>query len=232
MMASDPSKHLIPCFKNLDAYDIPKEFKNLQALDIADTMFSENLMRNIERFVGKGSVSEQRAFAHTSSYAPSGTQDPLLKRAFLFLEDGDWTSANEYCEKVLDSNPENANAYLGKLMSELRIKKSVHLANVLSDYGKNPNYLKALRFGDERLKAMLTRCLDASKAAIERKHEDERLAAHERELKVQYENAKAFIYSRSDEIKEVLVLGVVGKVNYYDTKNKIKYEIKGVELGD
>lgn len=52
------------------------------------------------------------------------------------------------------------------------------------------------------------------------------------EIYKKYESAKAFIYSRSDEIKEVLVLGVVGKVNYYDTKNKIKYEIKGVELGD
>ena len=31
----------------------------------------------------------------------------LLKRAFMFLEDGDWDSANKYCEKVLDVDPEN-----------------------------------------------------------------------------------------------------------------------------
>ena len=37
---------------------------------------------------------------------------PLLKRAFMFLEDGDWKSAEEYCEKVLDIDPENAEAYL------------------------------------------------------------------------------------------------------------------------
>lgn len=28
---------------------------------------------------------------------------PLLKRAFMFLEDGEWNNANEYCEKVLDT---------------------------------------------------------------------------------------------------------------------------------
>lgn len=26
--------------------------------------------------------------------------NPLLKRAFMFLEDGNWESADEYCEKV------------------------------------------------------------------------------------------------------------------------------------
>ena len=30
---------------------------------------------------------------------------PLLKRAYMLLEDGDWSSANEYCEKVLDIDP-------------------------------------------------------------------------------------------------------------------------------
>ena len=37
----------------------------------------------------------------------------------MFLEDGDWNSANEYCEKVLDMDPEDPSAYLGKLLSEL-----------------------------------------------------------------------------------------------------------------
>ena len=37
----------------------------------------------------------------------------------MFLEDGDWNSANEYCEKVLDMDSEDPSAYLGKLLSEL-----------------------------------------------------------------------------------------------------------------
>ena len=45
---------------------------------------------------------------------------PLLKRAFMFLEDGDFSRADEFCEQVLNLDPENAEAYLGKLMAEQR----------------------------------------------------------------------------------------------------------------
>ena len=34
--------------------------------------------------------------------------DALLKRVFMFLEEGDWSNADKYCEKVLDIDPENA----------------------------------------------------------------------------------------------------------------------------
>lgn len=47
--------------------------------------------------------------------------DALLKRIFMFLEEGDWSNADKYCEKVLDIDPENAEAYLGKLMVEYEL---------------------------------------------------------------------------------------------------------------
>ena len=47
--------------------------------------------------------------------------DPLLKRVFMFLEDGDWKKADEYCERILDTDPENCIAYIGKLCAELKL---------------------------------------------------------------------------------------------------------------
>ena len=47
--------------------------------------------------------------------------ESLLKRVFMFLEEGDWSNADNYCEKVLDIDPENAEAYLGKLMVEYEL---------------------------------------------------------------------------------------------------------------
>lgn len=81
---------------------------------------------------------------------------PLLKRAFMFLEDGDWNSANEYCEKVLDIDPENASAYLGKLLSGLRVRKQEALKDQAEPFDHNNNYQKAVRFADEKLKTALT----------------------------------------------------------------------------
>lgn len=53
MMGDDSSKALIPCYKNMDAYDMPKEFKNMQGLDIGEITFFDSLISNINRFLTK-----------------------------------------------------------------------------------------------------------------------------------------------------------------------------------
>ena len=84
-----------------------------------------------------------------------GTMSPLLERAFLFLEDGNWLSADEYCERVLDLDPKNTQAYLGKLMAELKVSKQEDLKNCAKPFDASNNYQKVVRFGDEAVKATL-----------------------------------------------------------------------------
>lgn len=81
--------------------------------------------------------------------------NPLLRRVFMFLEDGDWQRADEYCEKVLDLDPENAEAYLGKLMAELHVRTREALKDHPEPFDNQSNYQKVLRFGDEKLKQQL-----------------------------------------------------------------------------
>lgn len=81
---------------------------------------------------------------------------PLLKRAFLFLEDEEWNRADEYFEKVLDLDPENAQGYLGKLMAEFCVKKQEDLKDCPDPIDESDNFEKAIRFSDEELKAALT----------------------------------------------------------------------------
>ena len=64
----------------------------------------------------------------------------------MFLEDGNWKEADDYCEKVLDQDPENAQAYLGKLMAELQVRKQALLSDCEQSFEDNGNYLKILRF--------------------------------------------------------------------------------------
>lgn len=159
MMSENNSKHLIPCYKNLDAYDIPKEFKNRQALDMGEVTFFKNLIDNVERFIPKAKQGEIKVEQVVSSPA-GGTTDALLKRAFMFLEDGDFESADEYCEKVLDINPECAQAYLGKLMSELEVHKQDDLQNCEKPFDDSLNYQKTMRFADDDLKNKLAEDID------------------------------------------------------------------------
>ncbi|MCM1530360.1 MAG: DUF6273 domain-containing protein [Alistipes sp.] len=82
---------------------------------------------------------------------------PLLKRVKLFLEDGDWNSANEYCNKVLDLDPECAYAYFYLLMAKLNVRTEDEFEKLESANGINgvDNYKKAYRFADDALKARL-----------------------------------------------------------------------------
>ena len=46
----------------------------------------------------------------------------LLTRAFMLLEEGKWADACELLNKILSQNPENAQAHVGKLMIQLRVR--------------------------------------------------------------------------------------------------------------
>ncbi len=82
--------------------------------------------------------------------------DVLLKRAFLFLEEGDFERADNYIEATLNQEPENAEAYLAKLMIDLRVSTIEEFSNVGEPFDNNINYKRALRYGDEELKEKLT----------------------------------------------------------------------------
>ena len=93
--------------------------------------------------------------ANKSLSAEASNVSVLLKRVFLFLEDGKWKSADKYCERVLDLDPENACAYLGKLMAERHVYKKEQLVDCTEVFWGDRNYDKALRFGDEEFSTRL-----------------------------------------------------------------------------
>lgn len=152
-------KMLIPAYKDMDPYDLPEEFSHLQAQDMSKLGFMQDLIRGIKK-IAQADAPKTTVVKETVISGGNANTAPLLKRAFMFLEDGDWNSANEYCEKVLDIDPENASAYLGKLLSELRVRKQEALKEQAEPFDHNNNYQKAVRFADEKLKTALTGCIE------------------------------------------------------------------------
>lgn len=159
LIKNGAKKMLIPAYKDMDPYDLPEEFSHLQAQDMGKLGFMQDLIRGIKKIAASG---EQKTAAKPAAPAATGSTGaaPLLERAFLFLEDGKWPDADTYCEKVLDIDPKNAQAYLGKLMAELQVPKRGQLSDCAQPFDKNENYLKILRFGDEALKTELCEYID------------------------------------------------------------------------
>ena len=146
---SNGKKMLIPAYKDMDPYDLPEEFSHLQAQDMSKLGFMQDLIRGIKKIVSAGAPKAE--VKETVAVGGNVNVEPLLERAFMFLEDGDWGEANEYCEKVLDQDPKNARAYLGKLMAECRACRLEDLQNCRQPFDGNGNYNKILRFAEPKL---------------------------------------------------------------------------------
>ena len=146
---SNGKKMLIPAYKDMDPYDLPEEFSHLQAQDMSKLGFMQDLIRGIKKIVSAGAPKVE--VKETVAVGGNVNVEPLLERAFMFLEDGDWGEANEYCEKVLDQDPKNARAYLGKLMAECRACRMEDLQNCRQPFDGSGNYNKILRFAEPKL---------------------------------------------------------------------------------
>ena len=124
LIAAGQKKSLIPCYKNIDAYDMPKEFAKLQAQDLGKVGATQDLLRGIDKLIGKTSAPAVPAQPAPMQTAAAPNVDSLLRRGMLFLEDSDWENANAYFDKVLDIAPECAAAYLGKFLARVQCRSA------------------------------------------------------------------------------------------------------------
>ena len=209
LMAKDKSKVLIPCYRGIDAYDMPEEFKALQAQDMGKLGAIQDLLRGIEKILPREAQKAEVTKTETvviQQSTSNPTVDSLLKRAFMFLEDGDWKNADEYCEKVLDIDPECAEAYLGKLMADLQVRKQDYLKEQAEPFDKNSNYQKAVRFANDELRNCLEKYISITNERIKHKLEQERIAVEQK--------TSAFELAKCEYQKNIAITKIIANGNY------------------
>ncbi len=152
----DKNKLLIPCYGDMDAYDLPEELSMLQSLDMTKIGFVQDLIRGIRKVLEAAAIKADRHPAGNSdskSLVPGVAQ--LLDRAGLFLEDGNFASADEYFDRILDLEPRNPQAYFMKLLAILQIRRAEDITAHTKPLDEYPDYQKALRFSDDSYKETL-----------------------------------------------------------------------------
>lgn len=118
--AADKTKHLIPCYKGLDAYDMPKEFRPLQGVDLGKMGAVQDILFNMEKYIPlkkqNTTVIHERVVVGGSG--GNNKIASLLDRGNMALEDGDWNKAISFFEDVLGNDSRNAQAYIGETLAQ------------------------------------------------------------------------------------------------------------------
>ena len=97
-----------------------------------------------------------------------GVETPaLIKRGNIFLSDDDFDEAERYFEQALRQDPENSQAYLGKLMAQCKVHNVDELSNISSSLSENKLFKRALEFANDEEKLTLQKCLDDNAAHLE-----------------------------------------------------------------
>ena len=127
----------------------------------------------------------------------------LVRRAFIFIEDGEFARADQYLEQALTQDPENSRAYLGKLMVELGVRTTEDLAGAPL-FEQSRLFQRALKFASAEERVSLNGYIEAHNAYIERQRE-----AEQAELEGRYRRALALRASADtpedyQEITEIL----------------------------
>ncbi len=143
---------LVVLYKNMLPEHLPEEFAHLQRYDMSAPDVMEDLLRGARKVLSAGAAAAEE---QAEEQVEGVTAETMLRRAELALEDREFQNAYSFCERALDAQPENAAAYVYKLLAEFGVSKMEQLADVTEDIGASGSYKKAVRFADEQLRAQL-----------------------------------------------------------------------------
>ena len=125
MMRKDKGKLLIPCYRDMDPYDLPEQLSVLMSYDMGKIGFIQDLIRGIGKVLSADRPKEiehepvkETVVVQQSSGGPN--VNALLKRGEMALTDGKWAEAKGYYDRVLDMDAECGEAYLGLFLVEYK----------------------------------------------------------------------------------------------------------------
>ena len=152
LMKKDRKRLLIPCYKDMDAYDIPDELSMFQSQDMGKIGFVQDVLRGIQK-VCKKEESKPAAAAPVSNPGNSNA-NALLTRAEIMISSGDFENAKSYLQRFLDQDPKNGWGYFNLILAELKLTDRKMLVNV-PDIRETANFKLAEQFADDKLKELL-----------------------------------------------------------------------------
>ena len=136
------NKCLIPCYKDVDEYDIPKEFAGLKVCQLGNDDTFNNIMAEMANVVKPESVNQPAPEPEKAEPAEEIELEEieiiepvdinkLLDEGFSAISDKNWKEANKLFFQVLDEEPDNSKAYWGQLLVQQECTNAREMADNL-----------------------------------------------------------------------------------------------------
>jgi tetratricopeptide (TPR) repeat protein len=197
-MTADSDKLVFPIFDGsaLNFQQLP------EALVWSDDIFNcaeDEFMREISDKVESILKPEVNAIVPDALVtATAANKENLVKRAYMFLEDGEFETADSYFDKILDIDIEDSRAYIGKLLAECKLHSEDEIPSLPQTVTDDKNFKKALRFATPEQKARY----EALNGAIVKRIEDERREIAEQRARLQAEREEKEAIERERRMRQ------------------------------
>ena len=150
MIKNGEKKVLIPAYRDMSPYELPDEFSHLQSQDMSKLGFVQDIIHGIKKLTdNRDEGLPINNNLESEGWNALSSMEALLRRANLYLEDGDFKDAEESFDKALDINPEDHRAYWGKVMAINSIAKEEDLEDYSVSILDHNDCKRAIRFAPD-----------------------------------------------------------------------------------
>lgn len=164
MIARDGNKYLIPCFKNMNPYDMPLEFKYLQSQDMSKIGYMQDLIRGVEKLLGNKTYIVEDKENNIDNNVDNSVQqniDDLIKRCRNLISQRAYRNTYALIDEIFFYDPENAYAYIFKLLIQKSLTDESEIPFIERIYA-NEYFIKSLRYAKGDHKRRLQSIKDSS----------------------------------------------------------------------
>ena len=127
MMKKNRSKMLIPCYRDMDAYDLPEEFAHLQAQDMGRIAFIPDLVRNIKKIIHGTAEKQEVKEVVRNVVADTSGVDRLIKNGQTYMKLGNFQEAEEVYKRVTKEYPEDYRGWWGLILCKTNNLKNINM---------------------------------------------------------------------------------------------------------
>lgn len=188
MVKQDATKRIFVAYADMNAYDLPDEIRSIQAADMRDMTFFNDILSNINSFMKEiGESFEERNIKQISATLEKmgvntgNSAVTWIESGQALLENKKYDAARKDFEQAIAVNPKFAKAYWNRMLAKLECSEDMLVHRAIDLY-KDDDYIKAMKFAnDEEQKHMqhiAEQCVNAYEIQEKYEYECEKLKKH------------------------------------------------------